>query len=125
MKPYKIIIATLVIGLLSLSGVSSAEETAPDYVQFTGIVSEWTSYGQTIQVDDHTITEIRSVWLDNGGKEMLEVNTGYIKLGAPVRVVLEKQDTNGFWIAHKIIVFEGKGLEAAIKHIPPYKREGL
>lgn len=125
MTPYKKIILTLVIGLLSLSGVSHAEEMEPDYIQFIDIVYEWTPYGETIQVGDHTISEIRSVWLDNGGKDMLEVDTDYIKLGAPVRAVLINQDANRFWIADKIIVFAGKGLEAAIKHLPLSKRQGL
>ena len=121
----KIVIATLVIGLLSLTGVSYAEETAPDYIQFIDIVNEWAPYGQTIQVGDHIISEIRSVWLDNGVKDMIEVNTGYIELGMPVRAVLIEQDADGFWVADKIIVFEGKGLDAAMEYLPLNKRRGV
>ncbi len=122
MKLYKLISIALVLGLLLLAGASYAEEMKPDYKQFVDIVYEWSPYGDMIQVGDYTISEIRSVWLDNGGKDMLKVTTGYIKQGAPVRAVVINQDANGSWIADKIIVFAGEGLEKALKHLPLSKR---
>ena len=124
MKFYNVLIITLILGILC-SSFSSAEEQEYDYKEFTDIVYEWTPNGNMIQVGDYIISDIRSVWLDKGDKELVQVSKSYIKEGRLVRVLLINKDNNGFWIAHKIIVFSGKRLKTAIKQLSSIKRKEL
>ncbi len=124
MKSYKVLIITLILGVLC-SSFSSAEEQEYDYKEFTDIVYEWTPNGNMIQVGDYTISDIRSVWLDQGDKELVQVNKSYIKQSKLVKVLLINKDNNGFWIAHKIIVFSGNSLKTAIKKLSLIKRKEL
>ena len=124
MKLYKSLIITLILGILC-PNLLSAEEQGYDYKEFTDIVYEWTPNGNMIQVGDYTISDIRSVWLDKGDKELYRVSKSYIQEGKLVRVLLINKDNNGFWIAHKIVVFSGKGLKTAIKQLSLIKRKEL
>lgn len=122
MQTYKFMIAAVISGLL-FSGLLSAQENAPDYRAFVDIVYEWTPNGNKIQVGDFIISNIQSVWLDNGSKEMVRVGTSYIRHGKPVRAVLKSKDSDGYWIADKIIVFSGDGLKTAVKQLSVIKRK--
>lgn len=122
MKAYKLIIFMLILGIL-LSNFSFADEKAHDYREFVDIVYEWTPYGNMIQVGDYTISDIRSVWLDKGDKNIVQVSTSHINQGGLARVFLINKDENGFWVADKIIVFSGKGLDDAIKALPLIKKK--
>lgn len=117
MKIYKSIIVLFISGIL-FSTLLFANENENDYIELTDIVYEWTPYGNMIQVGDYIISEIRSVWLDEGKESMVEVSTSYIEQGKLARVLLIDKDANGFWRADKIIVFSGKGLEKATKRSP-------
>ncbi len=121
MKFLKTFFLVTCVCMISFSSVSAQEE--PDYRSFVDIVYEWSPYGNVIQIGDFTISNIQSVWLDNGGKEEVKVSTSYIKQGGIARAVLIDQDENGFWNAYKIIVFSGKGLEKAIQELPLVKRK--
>lgn len=122
MKPYKIIIFLFVLGFFFTS-FSLANEKEPDYKSFIDIVYEWTPYGNMIQVGDYTISYINSVWLDDGGKDLIPVSKARIHVGDPVKAVVISQEDNGYWIADKIIVFSGKGLDDALKNISAIKKE--
>ena len=122
MKPVKLCLIILISGIL-YSGLSFADETEIDYRQFIDIVYEWTPYGKSIQIGDYTISKFDSVWLDNGGTQLIKANTSYIKTGGLARVLLINQNDDGFWIAHKIIVFSGEGLKKAINQISIAKRK--
>ena len=124
MKAYKLIIFMSILGLL-FSSFSSADENLPDYKEFIDIVYEWTPNGSMIQVGDYTISDIKSVWLDNGNENIVNVSTSYINQGELAKAVLITQDDNGFWIADKIIVFSGKGLDTVIKTLPLIKKKEL
>ena len=122
MKPVKLCSIILIIGFL-YSGLCFADDTETDYKEFIDIVYEWTPYGNMIQIGDYTISKFDSVWLDNGGTQLVKANTSYIKNGDLARALLINQDDNGFWIAHKIIVFSGEGLKKAINQISIAKRK--
>ncbi len=123
MKYYKFIIFIFILGLF-FSSVSSAGDIEHDYKEFIDIVYEWTPYGNMIQVGDYTISNIKSVWLDEGGnKDLVPVNKTYIHVGNLVKAVVINTDTNGFWIADKIIVFSGKGLKTAMKSLSPMEKK--
>ncbi|WDP90959.1 MAG: hypothetical protein HUN04_15155 [Desulfobacter sp.] len=126
----KKIIFISVLGLL-LAGPALGEETGDEYQTFVDIVSEVDDNGTMIQLGDFTITKIKSLWLDEGQRDgqgnpvLFRVPRRYIKVGQPARVFLEQKDENGFWIAHRLIVFSGKGLEEAITMLPSHKRREL
>jgi len=122
MKPYKLLTFIFILGLF-FSSFSYAEEKEHDYREFIDIVYEWTPYGNMIQVGDVTISDIRSVWLDEGNKDLVEVSKSYIHQGDLVKPLLIKKDANGFWIADEIIVFSGKGLDAVIKNLSFMKKK--
>ncbi len=117
MKNHLFLFCTISV-LLLLPGMAFSEE-APDYRELTGIVFEWTPNGDMIQIENLTISGIKSVWLDEGkGDEgLIRVNKSYIKEGKLARALLLDKDRNGLWIAEKIIVFSGKGLDDVMKRL--------
>ncbi|MCG8683620.1 MAG: hypothetical protein MI892_02005 [Desulfobacterales bacterium] len=127
MKSYKIILLTLL--WFSVFNMAYADEVQPDYPVFTDIIHEWSSSGKIMQLGDHTIGTINSVWLDrgqydvNGEKVLTKANTAYIKNGQPATAVIKGKDKTGLLIAHKIIIFSGKGLKNAVEKLSPSQRE--
>lgn len=97
----------------------------PDYREFTDIIYEWIPGGSVIQVGNQTISRINSVWLDRGSETLERANKSYLEVGKPARVILLGKDGDGFWKAHKIVVFSGKGMEKAMKLLPKIKRKEL
>lgn len=97
----------------------------PDYREFTDIIYEWTPGGTVIQVGNQTISRFNSVWLDRGEKTLEKVSQSYLKVGKPARVILLGKDKDGFWEAHKIVVFSGKGVEKAMSLLPKIRRKEL
>lgn len=124
MKIFKILISLLMLGFLTISVCTAEEETeAIDYREFTDIVSEWTPYGNMIQVGDTLIYEFDSVWFDDGGPELIPASRGDIKAGKLARVLLKSQDDNNRWSAYKIILFKGKALDRLVDMLPGDMKE--
>ena len=103
--------------------IQQAQE--PDYREFTDLIYEWIPGGTVIQVGNQTISRINSVWLDRGGKTLEKANNSYLKVGKPARVILLGKDKDGFWEAHKIVVFSGEGMKKAINLLPEINRKEL
>ncbi|WP_020587597.1 hypothetical protein [Desulfobacter curvatus] len=120
-----ILIVCFVFLILVVPGFSMADEVQSDYREFTDIIYEWKPGGTIIQVGNQTISRINSVWLDRGGETLEQVNKSYLKVGKPARVILLGKDKDGFWKAHKIVVFSGKGMEKAMKLLPKIRRKEL
>jgi hypothetical protein len=97
----------------------------PDYREFTDIIYEWTPGRTVIQVGNQTISRFNSVWLDRGGKTLEKANKSYLKVGKPARVILLGKDKDGFWKAHRIVVFSGKGMKKAMRLLPKIRRKEL
>ena len=95
----------------------------PDYEEFTDIIYEWTPGGTVIQVGNQIISKFNSVWIDRGGGTPEMASRSYLKIGKPARVILLRKDNNGFWVAHKIVVFSEKGMEKAMNLLPLIKRK--
>lgn len=127
-KIKNIVIFTIIS--LVLPGITIAQEqTEPDYYQFTDIIYEWSTGGSMIQVGDQTISRIKSVWIDRGdvddqGKSILYRSSSfYIKLGSIATPMMLEKDRDGNWIAEKLIIYSGKGLEAIVKQLPLAKQK--
>jgi hypothetical protein len=116
MKKKHIAILFLIIILVSPFSLSFSEEGTPDYRSFVDIIYEWTPYGDAIQVGDFTINKIESVWIDKGDGIIVKASKGDIKTKEFAKVVLKEQnsDSEGRWVAHKIILFSGKGLKTLL-----------
>lgn len=124
-----ILIICFVFFILIVPRFSMADEIQPgqepDYREFTDIIYEWTPGGTVVQVGNQTISKFNSVWLDRGGKTLEKANKSYLKVGKPARVILLGKDKNGFWKAHKIVVFSGKGMKKAMNLLPKSRRKEL
>lgn len=104
------------------SGKKNEQNLEPDYPEFTDIIYEWTPGGRMIQVGNRTISRIDSVWIDKGNNTLKKTGKWSLKVGKPARVILLGNDKSGFWQAHKIIVFSGKGMKTALKLLPKSQR---
>jgi len=134
-----ILIVCFVFLILIIPGFSMADEVQPDqklyeetqqsqepdYREFTDIIYEWTPGRSVIQVGNQTISRFNSVWIDRGGETLEKVNKSYLKVGKPARVILLEKDNDGFWKAHKIILFSGKGMKKAMNLLPKIRRKEL
>lgn len=119
MKIIKLLTGLFLIGFITVSVCTAEEEKeAVDYREFLDIVSEWTPYGDVIQVGDTLISDFDSVWIDNGGKDLMPAGKGDIKIGKLARVILNTKDDENRWSAHKIILFSGKKLESVVELLP-------
>ncbi|WP_321493167.1 hypothetical protein [uncultured Desulfobacter sp.] len=131
MKRFKLSIIGIITGILAagsaLSLAGPLEKT--DYWTFTALVQEWSGSSRYMQIDDIEIGTIDAIWLDNGkydksGRAVLtRGNAAYIKEGIPVTVELKANASNGLWIAHRIIVYKGEGIEKALKLLPKLQRQ--
>jgi len=127
MKPYIYIFALFIALAVQVPHSTLADE--PDYKQFTDIVYEWTSGGKMIQIGDSTISRIKSVWLDKGDRDdqgnpiLVRAGKYNIRVGRLATPLMLKQDQNGYWVAEKLILYSGKGVEKALKLISSSTRK--
>ena len=120
---YGKIIFSLVILVLLAFGDSFADDF--QYVEVIDLVYEWSPGGEAIQVGDYMISEFDSVWSDTGDGDIVMVGRSAIKLGGLVKTLLTGKDENGFWIADRVIVLAGDGVDAAMEALPEAKRQQL
>jgi hypothetical protein len=125
MKSYMLLVCSLSF-LLFFSGstASFAEEERPA-IEIVDIVYEWSPEGTAIQVGDYNISKFVSVWLDNGGGEIVQTNNESIKTGGLARVSLIGQDENGFWMADRVIMLSGAAFDSTVKSLPEIKRNEI
>lgn len=131
MKPGKLFIIGMIIGAIAagspLSMAGQAEET--DYWTFTALVQEWSGSSRYMQIDDIQIGTINTILLDKGTYDksgdaiLTRTNAGYIKEGVPVTVEMKAKASDGLWIAHRVIVYKGKGIKKALKFLSRRQRQ--
>lgn len=124
MKHSLLSIACLAISLLSpLCSISFAEVTGTeDYKEIIGIVREWSPNGKAIQVGDHTISDFKTTWSDNGSGKITQVGSQNIKTGGAVKAYLIKEDENGFWTADRIVILSGSAVSPTVTNQPSDKK---
>ncbi|PIE62828.1 MAG: hypothetical protein CSA25_03345 [Desulfobacter postgatei] len=131
MKPGKLFIIGMIIGTLaagSSSGMAGQTEN-DDYWTFTALVQEWSPSNRHMQIDDIGIGAINAIFLDTGNYDesgnaiLTRTGTTKIKEGIPVTVEMKTQGKDGLWIAHKVIVYKGKGIKKALKLLPKRQRQ--
>ncbi|MCG8550278.1 MAG: hypothetical protein MI799_07745 [Desulfobacterales bacterium] len=131
MKPDRLFIIGMIIGTLAIGSTLSmaGQDERPDYWTFTALVQEWSGSSRYMQIDDIGIGTINAIFLDKGiydksGNAILaRTGTASIKEGIPVTVEMKAQGRNGLWIAHRIIVYKGKGIKKALKLLPKRQRQ--
>lgn|GEM_PF-4634671 len=119
--------------LISIPGPLLAQGEGYDYKTLVDIVYEASPQGHLmVQLGSHyTISQVNTLLLyggenDDHGKPVLHrVPRRYLKIGKPAKAFLKEQDENGFWIADRLIVFSGAGLEWAKDRLSPGKRKEL
>lgn len=131
MKLDKLFISGIIIGILAagspLSMAGQAEKT--DYWTFTALVQEWSGSSRYMQIDDIGIGTINAIFLDAGNYDesgnaiLTRTGTANIQEGIPVTVEIKTQGKNGIWIAHRVIVYKGKGIKKALKLLPKRQRQ--
>ena len=113
--------------LVTLALFAFGDSFADDvqFIEVVDLVYEWSLEGEAIQVGDYMISEFDSVWTDTGDGELIMVGRSAIKLGGLVKTLLIGKDENGFWIADRVIVLVGDGVDSAIEALPEAKRQQL
>lgn len=131
MKPGKLFIIGMII--LTLAAVSTlgmaGQDKKTDYWTFTALVQEWSASSRYMQIEDIGIGTINAIFIDSGNYDesgnaiLTRTGTANIQEGIPVTVEIKTQGKNGIWIAHRVIVYKGKGIKKALKLLPKRQRQ--
>ncbi len=125
MMRYRTITFLLLFFTLLPLGNSFGDELPEGYTEVVDLVYEWSPQGNAIQVGDYMISDLGSVWSDTGDGNVVMVGKSAINQGGLVKALLIDKDENGFWLADRIIVFSGKGVDSAMKGLAETKKEQL
>ena len=124
MKFYTRIIILALAAALIFPCLSAGDTIEPDYKQYTDVVVEWTPNGSMIQVGDFLISKIKSVLLYQGQKDLqgkrtyVTISKSQIRVGRLATPMMLDQDQDGNWIAEKLILYSGTGLEEELERLP-------
>ncbi len=107
-------IAVLQTLLLLLPVMSMASDPVGSELDVVDIVYEWDPQGTVIQVGNYNVSYFESVWVDVGKGEPIQGTASDIVLGGLVKAILIDKDEDRRWLANRIIVYRGDGLEQAL-----------
>jgi len=131
MKPFKLFIIAMIMGSIAPGShlTMAGQGETPDYWTFTALVREWSGSSRYMQVDDIEIGAIHAIFVDKGTSDksgnavLTRGGTTYIKEGIPVTVEIKARGRDGRWIAHRVIVYKGKGIKKALELLPKRQRQ--